>query len=129
MKPRDWVRSHWSPDPIVLAKFYFIGFMVLAFAAGFFMGRPGHEMVMVDQAHLRTLEEERDHLKARNRDLEITLGLVKRQIQTDRIAYGNLQRTVEASEQERMRIQKQVEVLREILEHLRNRLKASRDHD
>ena len=77
------------------------------------------------QQALEAANSEQQRLSARNADLEETLSLVKRQVQTDRIAYDNLQRSVEASDRERAQLQERLESQRALLERLKKKLDES----
>ncbi|MEM7565110.1 MAG: hypothetical protein AAF353_19020, partial [Pseudomonadota bacterium] len=61
-------------------------------------------------------------LEDRNELLSNTLDIVKRQIQTDRIAYDSLQKVVESSEQQRQQLQQQLQKARDLLAQVTNQL-------
>ena len=106
----------------MLGKLIIAGLIVLAFGAGFFVALPDRQSGESARETLRAVEQERNRLRSRNVDLEKTLDLVRRQIQTDRIAYDSLQQSVQALEQERLRIREQIESQRALLERLKKTL-------
>ncbi len=125
MKPTAWTGCRWYPDAIVLGKLILAGLILLAFGAGYMVAMPDSRSGDPERETLLAVEQERDRLKTRIVGLEKTLSLVRRQIQTDRIAYDNLQRSVDASERERKRIQEQIESQRLLLERLKKKLNDS----
>ena len=125
MKPTGLTGWRWFPEAIVLGKLIPAGLILLAFGAGYMIALPDPRSGASERETLIAVEKERDRMRDRIEDLEKTLDLVRRQIQTDRIAYDNLQRSVEASEQERKRIQEQIESQRALLERLKKKLNES----
>lgn len=109
----------------MLGKLVVIGLVLLAFGGGYFVGLPdpGEEETLRQQ--LAAAREEVSRLSARNMDVEQTLSLVKRQVQTDRIAYDNLQQSVEASDRERAQLQERLASQRALLERLKKQLDGS----
>ncbi|MYH90483.1 MAG: hypothetical protein F4128_06735 [Gammaproteobacteria bacterium] len=125
MKPTVWTGYRWFPEAIVLGKLIPAGLILLAFGAGYIVALPDSQSGDSERETLLAVEQERDLLKSRIVDLEKTLDLVRRQIQTDRIAYDNLQRSVDESERERKLIQEQIESQRALLERLKKKLNDS----
>ena len=125
MKPPVWTGYRWSPEAIVLGKLILAGLILLAFGAGYIVALPDSQSGDSARETLLAVEQERDLLKSRIVDLEKTLDLVRRQIQTDRVAYDNLQRSVDESERERKLIQEQIESQRALLERLKKKLNDS----
>ena len=74
---------------------------------------------------IERLEQENASLSGKNENLSETLQLVKRQIQTDRIAYQSLQEIVESSEQDREMLRSQLETQQQLLTKLRKKLEDS----
>ncbi|MDE0095873.1 MAG: hypothetical protein OXN16_02095 [Gammaproteobacteria bacterium] len=109
----------------MLGKLIPAGLILLAFGAGYIVALPDSQSGDSERETLLAVEQERDLLKSRIVDLEKTLDLVRRQIQTDRIAYDNLQRSVDESERERKLIQEQIESQRALLERLKKKLNDS----
>ena len=109
----------------MLSRLIVVGLVLLGFGAGYYLALPDPgESLQVQQA-LETANAELERVAARNKDLEETLSIVKRQVQTDRIAYDNLQRSVEASDRERAQLQERLESQRALLERLKNKLDES----
>lgn len=106
----------------MLARLIWLGLIALAFGAGYYMAMPSPEFGQTLAAENERLIEENQKLAARNVQVEQTLDLVKRQVQTDRIAYASLQRTVEEAEQRRTETQSQLEAQRALLEKLKDKL-------
>lgn len=96
--------------------------------ASFFGGLYYERHYSADEESLKgqiaELEQESARLSAHNAELSETLALVKRQIQTDRMAYESLQEIVDASEEERTALREQIESQRELLTRLRERLES-----
>lgn len=109
----------------MLGKLILAGLILLAFGAGYIVALPDSQSGDSERETLLAVEQERDLLKSRIVDLDKTLELVRRQIQTDRIAYDNLQRSVDESERERKLIQEQIESQRALLERLKKKLNES----
>ena len=109
----------------MLLRLIIAGLVLLAFAAGYFLALPDPGESEQMRQELVTTTAELERVSARNAGLEETLSLVKRQVQTDRIAYDNLQRSVEASDRERMQLQERLESQRALLERLKEKLDES----
>ncbi len=71
---------------------------------------------------LAALSTENKQLGQHNAQLEQTIALVKRQIQTDRIAYAALQKTVEDSDRKRQDMLAKFESQRELLDRLKQKI-------
>ncbi len=106
----------------MLGKLITVGLVLLALGAGYYLGMPDPEASLQNAETMAALEEERDRLAKRNEELEETLGLVKRQIQTDRIAYDNLQKTVAQSERDREQLLQRLNAQRELLDRLKQQI-------
>ena len=109
----------------MLSRLVIGGLILLAFAAGYFLGLPDSEEGDLLRQQLASAKQEGERLTERNADLEETLALVKRQVQTDRIAYDNLQQSVEASDRERAQLQERLESQRALLDRLKKKLDDS----
>ncbi len=92
--------------------------MIVSFCAGFFYTRFFDDNVNEMHRRIKTLEVELASSKDRNEDLRDTLQLVKRQIQTDRLAYESLQKTVIENEKQNEKMQAQLEKQRKRLSRL-----------
>ena len=103
-------------------KLVIVGLIILAMAGGYFLGRPNEDIQQQLQGRIEQLLESSESLAQRNQNLEQTLDLVKRQIQTDRIAYQSLKNTVDESEKERQDMLTKFQSQRELLEKLKNKL-------
>ena len=106
----------------MLSKLMLAGLLVFAFASGYFAGLPSEDRTKELRKINQDLSLQIDRLSKRNQQLEKTLDLVKRQIQTDRIAYESLKKTVDQAEQERTVTQQKLQSQRELLERLKNKL-------
>ena len=106
----------------MLSKLLLVGLLLFAFAAGYFSGLPNEDLALELADKNRQLNLQIDRLSNRNQQLEQTLDLVKRQIQTDRIAYESLKKTVDLADQERAATQQKLESQRELLERLKKKL-------
>ncbi len=95
--------------------------ILLAFVIGYLTGRTDPLVLAGCQQERQVLLEDLDRLRVRNNNLEVTLDLVRRQMETDRIAYDDLWRKVEKSEQEQMRILERIDSQKEFLQRLRAR--------
>ena len=96
--------------------------VVFAFVAGVMYQRMDQSEVSSLNQNISNLEEQLSAQRAKNDDLKETLNLVKRQIQTDRIAYQELQRIVEGSDGERAELRQKIEDQQRLLKSLRERL-------
>jgi len=103
-------------------KLLVAGFISLAFAAGYYIGLPDSNEALQLQKRIDQLAETNGGLAQRNQNLEQTLDLVKRQVQTDRIAYESLKKTVDQSETERQQMLEKFQSQRELLETLKKKL-------
>lgn len=101
--------------------------LILSFVGGIFYERLDQSQISVLKTKIVEIESDSKYLSRRNLELTDTLGLVKRQIQTDRIAYENLQKSILSSEQERGLLKQQLEDQRGLLKQLRNKLDQSRE--
>ena len=106
----------------MLSKLLLVGLLVFVFAGGYFVGLPDQDRALELETRNQDLRIQIDRLSQRNQQLEQTLDLVKRQIQTDRIAYESLKKTVDQAEQERAATQQRLESQRELLERLKKKL-------
>jgi chaperonin cofactor prefoldin len=96
--------------------------LILSFVGGVFYERSDQRKVGELNSKITALELEAVTLKQHNEQLSETLKLVKRQIQTDRIAYQELQKIVEESESGQSVLKQQLEDQRELLKKLRKKL-------
>ncbi len=106
----------------MIQKLLVAGVIGLAFGAGYFLALKDNKEVPEAAQTIVALRSEKDALVLRNRELEQTLALVKRQIQTDRIAYASLQKTVEQSDRERKIMQEKFKSQRELLDRLKQKI-------
>lgn len=106
----------------MFSKLLWIGLVAFAFGAGYYVAMPSPEFGQILAAENEQLVEQNQALAARNKQLEQTLDLVKRQIQTDRIAYASLQRSVDDAEQQREEMLRKFESQRELLDRLKKQL-------
>ena len=96
--------------------------LIASFAAGMVYERYGSTREGDLKQQISSLEIEVEELSARNEELKETLNLVKRQIQTDRVAYQALQEAVSDSERQRDDLKQQLESQRELLKQLKQQL-------
>ena len=99
--------------------------LILSFVGGIFYERSDQRKVGELNVKISSLELETAALKQRNEQLNETLKLVKRQIQTDRIAYQALQKIIEESDSGQSNLKQQLEDQRELLKKLREKLEQS----
>lgn len=111
-------------DNPVLKIFFMLLLSIAGFAAGAFYGRHTSELEQSLYRKIAGLERENLSLTTRNKNIQDTLSVVKRQLQTDRIAYTALQETVSRSTAERARLQEQLEEQRMLLQEIREKLPA-----
>ncbi len=96
--------------------------LILSFIGGIFYEKADQSQISDLNEKLENLEVESAVLKQRNEQLKDTLKLVKRQIQTDRIAYQALQKIVEESESGQASLKQQLEDQRKLLKQLRQNM-------
>ncbi len=106
----------------MLAKFLQAGLIMFAFGVGYFLAMPSDDGVEALEKSNQQLVTQNNRLTQRNQRLEQTLDLVKRQIQTDRIAYESLQNSVDSAEKERIAMQQKFQSQRELLDRLKKKL-------
>lgn len=106
----------------MLAKFLQAGLIMFAFGGGYFFAMPSDDGVKALEQSNQQLVTQNNRLTQRNQQLEQTLDLVKRQIQTDRIAYESLQNSVDSAEKERIAMQQKFQSQRELLDRLKKKL-------
>lgn len=106
----------------MLIRLVMVGALILSFGAGYFLALPQEDAAGVLQKELNDLRIENAALTASNTELAETLGLVRRQIQTDRIAYDNLKTTVDEAERQRALMQEKFESQRAVLERLKKQI-------
>ncbi len=99
--------------------------LLFSFVGGIYFERLEQSQVAGLNQQIEELEKQSAHLTKRNDDLRETLNLVKRQIQTDRIAYQALQETVENSESGQAALKQQLLDQRALLEDLRKKLEQA----
>ena len=99
--------------------------LILSFVGGIFFERMDQTQVGELNSKIENLESQIESLTQRNTELKETLKLVKRQIQTDRIAYQALQETVAASETGQKALKQQLEDQRRLLKQLRDKLQQT----
>ncbi len=96
--------------------------LIVSFAAGIYYERLDSDVPDALSGEMALLKHEAEALSEKNSRLNETLQLVKRQIQTDRIAYQSLQEIVESSEQDREVLRSQLESQQVLLQKLRTKL-------
>ena len=96
-----------------------LALVLTVFAGGAFYEHTSSKTQIELREQIAELEKNSRSLKQKNLELNETLQLVKRQIQTDRIAYKSLQDAVEVSQQSRDELFRQVQGQQEILKKLR----------
>jgi len=109
----------------MIRVFLVLVLLILSFIGGIYYERSDQRQVGELNKKIEVLELEGAALKQRNEKLNETLKLVKRQIQTDRIAYQALQEIVEESESGQSSLKQQLEDQRELLIKLRKRLEQN----
>ncbi len=92
--------------------------LIAGFTGGMYFQRLDQSRIDELNNTIVRLEKESAGLSKRNAELKETLKLVKRQIQTDRIAYMALQELVENSAAQQSELQTQLEKQRKRLESL-----------
>ena len=103
-------------------RLVWVGLIVLAFGGGYYLATPSPEIGALLTAENDGLIEQNQRLMDRNASLEETLDLVKRQVQTDRIAYAALQEDVDDAERKRQELLQKFESQRELLDRLKQKL-------
>ncbi|MGB5708269.1 MAG: hypothetical protein WBM41_15725 [Arenicellales bacterium] len=106
----------------MLAKLLQAGLIIFAFGGGYFFAMLGDDGSKALEQSNQQLVTQNNRLTQRNQRLEQTLDLVKRQIQTDRIAYESLQKSVDTAEQERIALLQKFQSQRELLDRLKKKL-------
>jgi hypothetical protein len=109
----------------MIRVFVVLVLVIAGFTAGIFFERMDFGSSKEHDQKLELLEQENETLAKKNKNLNETLQLVKRQIQTDRIAYQSIQEIVESSEQDRELLRAQLESQQELLTKLRSKLEES----
>jgi len=98
------------------------GALMLAFALGYFLALPQEDEGTLLLKQMEKMEIDNAALTINNNELRETLGLIRRQIQTDRIAYDALKRTMDESERQRELMQEKLSSQRELLERLKKKI-------
>ncbi len=96
--------------------------LILAFGAGYFFGLPEEDGKAALQKQIASLQQKNDLLTANNDELAQTLGLIRRQVQTDRVAYEKLKKDVESSEQQREQLREKFDSQRQLLDRLKKKI-------
>ena len=99
--------------------------VLLAFVAGILYEQIDQSETDKLTRQIASLEKELAAQQQINENLNDTLKLVKRQIQTDRIAYQELQKIIDGSVGERAELRKQIESQQQLLKSMRDRLETS----
>ena len=107
--------------------FFVLVLLIISFFGGIFYQKSGSGLEAELQTKIEQLEKESDGLRFRNEELKETLNLVKRQIQTDRIAYQSLQESFESFDAERDQLKSQLESQQALLKQLKKRLEGASD--
>ncbi len=103
-------------------KIVFVGCVLLAFGLGYFIALPDEQITQVLNEKLATEMNKNKLLKESNDELAETLGLVRRQVQTDRIAYEGLKDDVQRAQEQRVAMQEKFESQRVLLERLKKKI-------
>ncbi|MBX2869220.1 MAG: hypothetical protein KTR18_11130 [Acidiferrobacterales bacterium] len=101
-----------------------IGAILLAFGLGYFLATPDENTTVILKQQLTKEVNKNKVLQDNIDELSQTLGLVRRQVQTDRIAYESLKKDVERSEEQRTALQEKFESQRELLERLKKKIET-----
>ena len=109
----------------MIRVFVVLVLVIAGFTAGIYFERMDFGLSKEHDQKLELLQQENETLAKKNKNLNETLQLVKRQIQTDRIAYQLLQEIVESSEQDRELLRIQLESQQQILMKLREKVQES----
>ena len=78
----------------MLSRFLVLCLPTLAFFIGYYYDRPDDNELTAALKQIEQLKQHNAQLKQRNIQVEETLDLVKRQIQTDRMAYQAMREAV-----------------------------------
>lgn len=108
----------------MIGKFAIVISMLLAFVAGFLVAQPDQDKGRVLAEKNAALNNRNIALETRITELQQTLDLVKRQIQTDRIAYSKMQQAVEQSDHQRLQTLEKLEAQRQLLDQLKEKLES-----
>lgn len=108
----------------MIGKFAIVISMLLAFVAGFLVAQPDQDKGRVLAENNAALNNRNIALETRITELQQTLDLVKRQIQTDRIAYSKMQQAVEQSDHQRLQTLEKLEAQRQLLDQLKEKLES-----
>ena len=106
----------------MLQKLIICGLLILAFIGGYMLASKGQEVIDSLGVELASTQSERDIARDRIAQLEQTLSLVKRQLQTDRIAYDKLQKSVDTSEKQRLVTEQKLAAQRALLDRLKQKI-------
>jgi septal ring factor EnvC (AmiA/AmiB activator) len=98
--------------------------LIVSFVSGLFFERYQSGEIGKLNERLSSAETESESLAKQNENLKQTLQLVKRQIQTDRIAYKQLQDTIDLSQGDREALKEKLEAQRQLLKKLREKLET-----
>lgn len=98
--------------------------LMASFAGGVYYERSFSEIEGRLSGRIAELEEQASRLSSRNASLNSTLQLVKRQIQTDRVAYQSLQEIVEVSQLQRDRLKAKLELQQVLLKKLSDQVNS-----
>lgn len=108
----------------MLRVFVALVLLVVSFSAGVLYQRSDQKMEIELRSTIKILEQKSESLTRRNNELKETLNLVKRQIQTDRIAYQTLQESFESFDVERSELKAQLVKQKQLLKTLREKLES-----
>ncbi len=93
-----------------------------AFIGGYWLAKQDDKALQKLQGEMAQEKGKVFELESRNTELKQTLQLVKRQIQTDRIAYESLQQVVQSSDLEQTQLREALQQQRKLLKELQQRL-------
>jgi hypothetical protein len=96
--------------------------LILSFIGGIYYTRLDDSITGKLSSQVQALQQQNQELNDKNLQQKEILQLVKRQVQTDRIAYQTLQDALNASEQQQREQSAQLEKQRELLKLLRMKL-------
>ena len=101
--------------------------LIIVFFIGHYIGKAGQfdqhdEGLKIAQQQNQKLTQQLAELEESKSQLTDTLAIVKRQIQTDRIAYETLQQSVDSSQLKHQDMLKKFEQQRELLQKMKEKL-------
>ena len=99
-----------------------VGLLFFAAGAGYYLGLPDDSETTSLRYQLEQISQKNAELTERNVRLEGTLDLVKRQIQTDRIAYQSMRDDLDNAELQREQVLSKLKAQRTLLDQLKKKI-------